>query len=310
MEYLTALQSIRRLHPKVAYAGDPKRFIYWGNVLTQGVGVSYIDPMFATESEETQHCEILKLLLEDKVDVLSISDGSEDPVGQELSAEVMRPFENLTVVKRTLTDDKGNDVGKVCHCWVEKHVEHVQIDEDDLPWDVYADDNVLTDYYKNVVTDYAYNDHTNRAFNYFYIKKLLTNTELAEKVLRYDYFTDAKRVARRYGYESPAYALALYKSLYQSGVLERALKSYADFLHFHPYDQITLLCESTANVRFAHALMENAVNPIKEIEQEDVTPRRDYRDDDDYGPVYYVDDCPVYGCCSQEEAEIEYWNTH
>ena len=308
-EYSDVLAGIRSIRKDCKKYGNPVRFIYWPNEFGKGAGVSFVDPEVEPKGDFCA-AKIRRRLMEEKPRVLSIGSAEKsDLIGYMLSSEVIQPFFGYTVVKRSLVDQFGRPLDPIVLCWVDK-----TIGCHDYEWE--TDDgygNYTTHFdssFYNVIKDYAYNDYTNRAFNYFYIKKLSRDKELAAHLSEYEFFTDGERVSKEFGYSSPAYAVALYKSLSTHGILETAWNSFESFLHFHPYDQIVADCENRAARRFGGGRMANANDPIEEIKNENVDIYRDENYDDDIGHVYYVDDSPVYGCGSQEEAEIEYWNTH
>lgn len=274
--YSSVLTEIRSLREHSWFHSDPVRFIYWATPPGKGVGVSFLDPTEwrCVVERQTLNSEERRLI-ERKEPVLSIGISEKDSLSKALSVESMCPFEGLTVVTRPLIDAERYLLDTIVYCWVDKDV----VADTPRFWEERVRDNVES--YHNVIRDYAYNDYTNRAFNYFYINKLMKNKELCRKVLGYSFFTDAGRVSREFGYSSPAYALALFQSLYLNGVLVSAMGSFESFLTFHPYDEIVRACEMRAKRRYGDGIMVDLGDPLESIENERVEMCKDDRHDGD-----------------------------
>jgi len=80
---------------------------------------------------------------------------------------------------------------------------------------------------------------TRAFYDWVYIRALVRNPELAEGVLKYDYFTDIEFNPKK-SLNCQAYAVALYVSLYKRGVLEDAISCKDSFLKYHPADVVVI----------------------------------------------------------------------
>lgn len=78
---------------------------------------------------------------------------------------------------------------------------------------------------------------TRSFYDWVYLKALEQNPDLAEAVMQYDCFTDIEFNPKK-SLNCQAYAVALYLSLHNAGVLEEALSSKESFVRFHPADVV------------------------------------------------------------------------
>ena len=79
---------------------------------------------------------------------------------------------------------------------------------------------------------------------------MLADDTLRKQIDEYDFFTDGEAVDTRFGYYSPAYALALLKSL-QKYSLCSVLRDFETFNRYHPVDPVTRLCQHIAYKRYS-----------------------------------------------------------
>lgn len=82
---------------------------------------------------------------------------------------------------------------------------------------------------------------TRAFYDWIYIKTLLRNPNEAEAVLGYNCFTDIEYNPKR-SLNCQAYAVALYVSLRNAGVLEAAMRDMESFLKYHPKDVVVTGC--------------------------------------------------------------------
>lgn len=321
-------------------AGAIHRAVYWADNPIGGIGVSFVDPVCTVLFDEDGHpyddykgyyksgsnefCQFQK----GNADVLLIGDCSDNSFGRQLTEHSMKPFVEKGVMEhwRECFDSQGHGCSEILVAWTRSHMQSNY--EDDVDEFGFPARHM---YSYRVHDETIWNDYTNRVFNYFYIRKLIQNDNLFSKVKQYGYFTDGCRVNRRFGYWSPAYAIALCLSLERHGLLKAAMTRYSSFVRYHPVaDPIVALSEIWCHNHYSGLYMRtDGPDPVLErkrvAEQEEVERRereeperqiaeeqdcleRSY--DDDLDEPCYVDDCPVYGADDEEDAEITYWNAH
>lgn len=247
-------------------ASNPYRYVYWPDDPDGGVGVSFVDPCF-TECEDThgnivEHqgffygfSEKYRRWESNDAHIVSIANSSDSELGRTLSIEQLNPFEGLNEHWRRTKERDGRPYEHILVGWSYDSAE---------TWEV------------------AQNDYTNRAFNYIYIRKLLSSCfALPERVDKECYFTDGVRVNRRLGYYSPAYAVSLYRSLKTHGLLDAAMRNFESFVRYHPLDPIVAMCEDVASRRFKDIILLNDGDPIEEEKRaEEEECRRENADED------------------------------
>ena len=308
-----------------------KRMIFWSDHPLGDIGVSFVDPIAAysdyngldgsafmpgqgTPFTHTDRCDFLKDLFENEK-VLDVASNSEDELGRSLAAENIKPFNGYMQHWMFAFDkNKNHRVDDVMLYWDIPISSKDQETYDDFSWLGIAHN------YDKVI-----NTFTNCPFNYLYIKKVLSNRELVEGLKQYDFFTDGEIVDTRFGYYSPAYAMALLKSL-QRHSLCSVLRYFDTFRRYEPIDPITSLCKRIALEKYKGVSFGCEVNKARnaahdysmldmmiECEDDEREAReydRECLDNNDELEPYYVDGVPVYGADDQEDADIQYWNTH
>lgn len=309
-ELFTKLRSARS---SFDFSGEPHRYVYWSDGPDGGVGVSFVDPYVIEGYDEfgdwtvsyrghfRAASDVLAGLFKHKDRVVTIAKCDGEKLGSLLSAECLNPFAGFKANWLCTEDEHGHPYDHFLRSWTLSHKGYE-----------YDDDGNSN--YRTFVDLVVPNDYTNRSFNYLYIRKLLKNKQLIEAIAGCDFFSDGVLVDRKTGYFSPAYAVSLYKSLLDHGLLDAAMSSFESFVHYHPYDPIVAMCEANAEKRFKNIRCIYGRDPIaEELERRTFA---DFDDDnydssyDDYDSPYYVDDCPVYGADDEEDAEMIYWNTH
>lgn len=308
-----------------------RRMIYWAGHPQGDIGVSFVDPIEAYSDHEQcrgldcsafmserDNCDFLKNLFENEK-VLNVASNSEEELGRLLATDNVKPFNGHKQHWRIAFDKGGNRIDDVLLYW------DVPISREEQ--ETY---NCLVDEYDHDY-DNVINTFTNCPFNYLYIKSvLLTNdllydNKLLEGLKRYNFFTDGEIVNTRFGYYSPAYALALLKSLQKHEMLS-ILRDFDTFRRYEPIDPITSLCKRIALEKYKGVSFGCEVNKARnaahdysmldmmiECEDDEREAReydRECLDNNDELEPYYVDGVPVYGADDQEDAEIQYWNTH
>lgn len=310
----TALEYFRQVRfpqDSIICANPSCRYIYWPNSPAGGIGVSFVDPnqmdLYGGDMEDYgffEQCSFeYSQFAKGSVCVTRIAKESDSELGRALSVEQLCPFSGLDEHWRRAKDKCGKPCEDVLVSWTRTHKEWVCEDSD-----LYGrgESYVLTETNK-----VALNDYTNRAFNYLYIRKLMASDILLRRIEKERFFTDGALVNQRVGYDSPAYAVALCESLRQHGLLNVAMQSFSEFVHYHPVDPIVTMCEIAAEKRFENiVLLDERDRVVRAGTHED--DEEDLIEDDksEREDPYYVDDCPVYGAEDQEDAEMLYWNTH
>lgn len=313
----TALEYFRQVRfpqDSTICAKFPCSYVYWPNSPSGGIGVSFVDPNYdilddpfgESWKENGYFCKCypeLDQLKKGSVRVTKISKESDSELGRALSVEQLCPFSGLEEHWRRAKDKYGRPCEDVLLSWTRTHGEFVY-DDDDL---CHRGDS----HYVRVTTKVALNDYTNRAFNFLYIRKLMERHDLLKSIAGECFFMDGELVDRKVGYDSPAYAVALFESLRQHCVLDVAMQNFEEFVHYHPVDPIVTMCEVAAEERFEGAVLIDGKDRVvragmdeddeEDLIEDDLSERED---------PYYVDDCPVYGAEDQEDAEMLYWNTH
>lgn len=265
-----------------AHYYELKRMIYWADY--DDIGVSFADPYLHAEPRQKFERRVFET-----EKVLNIASDSECELGRLLSPGRIKPFKAHSEHWVMAYDKNGNRVDDVM-----------------LEWDDYSDT--------------IENTFTNSPFNYLYIKAVLTDEALCKQLNQYEFFTDGEIVNTRFGYYSPAYALALLKSL-QKHSLCSVLRDFRTFEYYHPKDQVTSLCRRIAHEKYndvhttcveikgAKDMRHDYSVRDSLIEAENAKRRslyelgdHDYDDSDDDDD--YVDDPDPY------YQEMEYWNTH
>ena len=304
--------------------GELHRLIYWEGSPCGGIGVSFIDPIWGVEdiqcpddcmplySQKKFHGHFVadttaSNLFDGKEDVLEIGRNAPSDLGRELARHKDTIFTGFTPNWRCTLNTRNNACDNVLISWTKSHSvwRYDDLDSEGQP-------------YKELIVDEKIpNDYTNRAFNYLYIRNLISKEELIHAIDGYKYFTDICRVERKYGYWSPAYAIALFKSLKRYGLLEVAIKSIYSFAHYVPRDPIVAMDEERAVRKFdGMSFVDNGYDPVEEARRIEAWRERsrheeyDDREESYYEEPYYVDGVPVYGADDEEDAEILYWNTH
>lgn len=297
--------------------GKPERFVYWP-LRNSDVGVGFADPgCWELDEYGVMRHVAPAVLMEGDISVVKISEQSHIDLGRKLFSLKDNLFSEYREVWRETVDDSGNQMDPLLLWWIRYHIQEESCE-------MMRDDNGdRISYAKSlpriVIDECVYNDYTNLAFDYVYIKRILECEEIGAEIDLHSHYTDGCRVSRRFGYDSPSYAVALYLSLKYHDLLGAAMSSFDSFVRYHPFDSISAMCERDFERRFSLAMLSNAKSVEKELEEElypdcldddigSYGTKDDY--DDAYDPVYYVNDEPVYDAGSQEEAEEIYWNTH
>lgn len=286
-----------------------KRMIYWADY--DDIGVSFADPYIADPYMCMEHHQEIERRFSGGEKILNISLTSECELGRLLSPERIMPFKAHSEYWVMAYDKNGNRVDDVMLKWEIPKPESGKYDSEENWWDDWSE---YHDY------DTIENTFTNSPFNYLYIKAVLADETLCKQLNQYEFFTDGEIVNTRFGYYSPAYALALLKSLRKHSLCS-VLRNFRTFEYYHPNDTVTSLCRRIAHEKYADVNTTMwGINGAKDmchnysvrdslIEAEDAKRRSqhefgdydkdDYEDDDDY-----VDDPDPY------YQEMEYWNTH
>lgn len=293
-----------------------RRMIYWAGHPHGYIGVSFVDPYkyYASRQyyDDLNHCGFLntdtfpkKLFEEAKI--LTIAENAEQDLGSALASNSVKPFKSCKEHWVRAYNNDGSRIDDVLIKWSSRSRE------------VYGDSWFIDEpTYEN---EELFNIFTNSPFNYLYIKAVLADDALRKQIDEYDFFTDGEVVDTRFGYYSPAYALALLKSL-QKYSLCSVLRDFETFNRYHPIDPVTRLCQHIAYERYSDVSYGGEILRAKDmchnysmidrlIEAEDYEDEcKSTRDDDWEEEPYYVDGVPVYGASDQEDADILYWNTH
>lgn len=304
---------------------DFKRMIYWADQPDGGIGVSFVDPV--------EYCRLVHWTTDlnnagflsgqkygdnkqehilDKIfngaKVTTISSESTSEIERELFTKSRRALQGYRWHWRSAYQCNGNRVDDVLIGWQGEQ-------EPFSCYGVYRSDPFDSD--KEPNSGMIPNDFSNIAFNYVFLHSIVSDNLLFQKIAGCKFFTDGQVVDTRFGYYSPAYALALLQSLQKRDLVNVAMRSFSNFVHYHPIDPITTLCDRIARQTFQGVVCGREVKNARDmrhnysmidrfIEAED--DERDYRKSqyelDDYNTDDYVDDPDPY------YQEMEYLNTH
>ena len=114
-------------------------------------------------------------------------------------------------------------------------------------------------------SDMIPNDFSNIPFNYAFLHSIVSDDLLSHEIAGCKFFTDGQLVDTRFGYYSPAYALALLQSLQKRNLADVALKSFSNFIHYHPIDPITTLCDRIARQTFQGVVVGREIKNARDM---------------------------------------------
>lgn len=310
-----------------------RRMIYWADHPQGDIGVSFVDPIEAYSDHEQcrgldcsafmserDNCDFLKNLFETGK-VLNVASNSEDELGRLLAADSIKPFSGHHQHWMTAFDKGGNRIDDVLLYW---RVPNFSGKERILCYDGLFDDGF--DDYRDDIHDSeeVVNTFTNCPFNYLYINRILSDPNCLEGIKQYNYFTDGEIVNTRFGYYSPAYALALLKSLQKHEMLS-VLRDFNTFRRYEPIDPITSLCKRIAYEKFKNVLYGKEIERARDfchdysnldrlVEIEDA--KDEYEEDsaawraEEERDREYWEDLTAPDDPDPYYIEMEYWNTH
>ena len=290
---------------------DFKRMIYWADQPDGGVGVSFVDPV---EYSRLVHCtanlnnagflssnghcgnsqkDILNEIF-NGAKVTTISSEAASEIEQELSIMSREALHGYRWQWQSAYQLDGNRVDDVLIGWsLPEPPPKIDYDWEGEPfipdYEYYGYDTYPYDPFdrengpqRNMIP----NDFTNIPFNYAFLHSIVSDNLLIQKIAGCKFFTDGQLVDTRFGYYSPAYALALLQSLQKRDLVNEALKSFSNFVHYHPVDPITTLCDRIARQAFRGVVCGHEINNARDkrhhysmidrfVEAED--DERDYR---------------------------------
>ena len=255
-----------------------RRMIYWADHPQGGIGVSFVDPIEAYSDHEQcrgldcsafmserDNCDLLKNLFENEK-VLNVASNSENELGRFLATSNITPFNEIGQHWREAFDSEGHRIDDVLLYWAvpffSSKRQHLK----------FFDDNLIDDCIDHFCGfEDVMNTFTNCPFNYLYLNKVLyLNNELSDRDLldglkQYDYFTDGEIVNTLFGYYSPAYALALLKSLQKHEMLS-VLRDFNTFRRYELIDPITSLCKRIVLERYKGVSFKKKIHKTKNAE--------------------------------------------
>lgn len=304
---------------------DFKRMIYWADQPDGGIGVSFVDPVeycrlvhWTTDLNnagflsgqkygDNKQEHILDEIF-NGAKVTTISSESTSEIERELFTKSRSALQGYRWHWRSAYQCNGNRVDDVLIGWQGEQ-------EPFSCYGVYPSDPFDSD--KEPNSGMIPNDFSNIAFNYVFLHSIVSDNLLFQKIAGCKFFTDGQVVDTRFGYYSPAYALALLQSLQKRDLVNVAMRSFSNFVHYHPIDPITTLCDRIARQTFQGVVcgreVKNArdmrhnysmIDRFIEAEDDEREYRRSQYEFDDYDKDDYIDDPDPY------YQEMEYWNTH
>ena len=305
---------------------DFKRMIYWADQPDGGIGVSFVDPVeFYKLGDSWNDAGFLDRSMQKGIldeifsgaTVLTISSESTSELEQELFAKSRHVFQDYRWHWCPAYQSNGNRIDDVLIGWSLPKPSPSVWDEEPIysdsdysdfnryPYDVFDSEN-------EPCRSMILNDFSNIPFNYKFLHSIVSNNLLLRKIEKYKFFTDGQLVNTQLGYYSPAYALALLQSFQKRNLVTVALKSFRSFVHHHPIDPITTLCDRIARKTFQGVTYGSCIKMGRDMKHDYSMPdvfidfdnyEKDY-DEEDYYEEDYVDDPDPY------YQEMEYWNTH
>lgn len=269
---------------------DFKRMIYWADQPDGGIGVSFVDPV---EYCRIVHCttdfgnagflcgnrptcdgnsqdHILDELL-NGAKVISISSDATSDIGRELFTKSREALQSYRWHWHSAYQRDGDRVDDVLIGWslpepppnIDWEGNPIYNEGDLCGYDAYPYD--AFDSAKEPHSDMIPNVFSNVPFNYAFLHSIVSDDLLSQEIARYKFFTDGQLVDMRFGYYSPAYALALLQSLQKRDLVNVALRSYSNFAHYHPIDPITTLCDRIARRAFQGVVCGHEIKSARDM---------------------------------------------
>ena len=269
---------------------DFKRMIYWADQPDGGIGVSFVDPVkycqlvhcttnlgnagflcgkrqiYDGNSQEHMLDEIFN-----GAKVASIFSEATSDIERELFIKSRKALQGYRWHWRSAYQRDGNRVDDVLIGWsLPEPPPNIDwegnpiYDEGDLyGYDAYPYD--AFDSAKGLHSGLIPNDVSNIPFNYAFLHSIVSDDLLFQEIAGYKFFTDGQIVDTRFGYYSPAYALALLQSLQKRDLVNVALKSFSSFVHYHPIDPITTLCDRIARQTYQGVVCGREVKKARDM---------------------------------------------